>query len=284
MIHLDLVGEMSGNHHETNFFKTNLVSAMDLPIKADGRQFSPTTLLGCNLKAMELNGTINEILASNHPPFSPTTLLGRNLKAIELENVNNTRISELSTFTDIDIDSSQFPRILSRYGEIEWFNEAKRLYDERSKGSPNYKIYNDCLIETKPSWLILNRNELSDDPWTKTDKSNEYTHELKLYDLNVETIHYQGPVLYSVYYENKNKQLIMDRMKLEETLICENADIERIGRLLFYQNMQIMKTMKENGINVPQTIQINNSAQISSHGALYINAPISIGFSFPIKF
>lgn len=252
MIHLDLAGEISGNHHETVFFGINLVSAMEFA--------------GCMTKATEL------------------------------ENVNKILISKLPVF--IDIDSSQFPRISSRYGEIEWFNEAKQLYDERSKGSPSHKIYNDCLIETKPSWLILDRSELSDNPWTKIDKSNEYTHELKLYDTNIETIHYQGSVLYPVFYENKNKHLIMDRMKLEETLICENrdsprssqgsfvepSDIERMGRLLFYQNMQIMKTIKEHGIAVPQTIQINNSAQISSHGALNINAPISIGFCFPIKF
>ena len=203
-------------------------------------------------------------------------------KATELENANKLLISKLPLFNDID--SSQFPRISSRYGEIEWFNEAKRLYNERSKGSSNYKIYNDCLIETKPSWLILNRNELSDNPWTKTDKSNEYTHELKLYDTDFLTIQSYGSVLYTAYYENKNERLIMDRMKLEETLICENSDIERMSRLLFYQNMQMMKMIKENGAGAPQTIQINNSAQISSHGALLINAPISVGFCFPIKF
>ena len=217
-------------------------------------------------------------------------------KATELESANKLLISKLPIF--IHISSSQFPRISNRYGEIKWFNEAKRLYNKRSKGSLNYKIYNDCLIETKPSWLILDRSELSDNPWTKTDKSNEYTRELKLYDTNIATIHYKGSVLYPAYYENKNKQLIMDRMKLEETLICENgdslrssqgsfiepSDIERIGRLLFYQNMQIMKMIKENGAGAPQTIQINNSAQVSSHGALHINAPISVGFCFPIKF
>ena len=118
----------------------------------------------------------------------------------------------------------------------------------------------------------------------KTDKPNEYTRELKLYNTIPGTIRLHGSVQYLVYYENKNKQLIMDRMKLEETLICENSDIERIGRLLFYQNMQIMKMIKENGAGAPQTIQTNNSAQVSSHGALHINAPISIGFCFPIKF
>ena len=174
------------------------------------------------------------------PPASGMQFVqsGAYTKSLEFKRDNEIRISKLPILMDIDINSSQFPRISSRYGEIEWLNEAKRLYDERSKGSPNYKIYNDCLIETKPSWLILNRNELSDNPWTNIDKSNEYTHELKLYNTNVETIHYQGPVQYSAYYENKNKHLIMDRMKLEETLICENADIERIGRLLFYQNMR----------------------------------------------
>ena len=203
-------------------------------------------------------------------------------KATELESANKLLISKLPIF--IHISRSQFSRILSRYGEIKWLNEAKRLYNERSKGCSNYKIYNDCLIETKPSWLILDRSELSDNPWTKTDKPNEYTRELKLYDATPGTIRLHGSVQYSAYYENKNKQLIINRMKLEETLICENADIERIGRLLFYQNMQIMKMIKENGVGAPQTIQINNSNQISSHGALHINAPISIGFCFPIKF
>ena len=238
MIHLDLAGEISGNHHEAIFFGIDLVSAMEFA--------------HCMTKATEL------------------------------ENANKILISKLPVF--IDIDSSQFPRISSRYGEIECFNEAKRLYNKRSKGSLNYKIYNDCLIETKPSWLILDRSELSDNPWTKTDKPNEYTHELKLYNTNIETIQTYGSVEYSAYYENKNKHLIMDRMKLEETLICENADIERMGRLLFYQNMQIMKAIKDHGIAVPQTIQINNSNQISSHGMLNINMPISIGFCFPIKF
>ena len=203
-------------------------------------------------------------------------------KATELESANKLLISKLPIF--IHINKSQFPRISSRYGEIKWFNEAKRLYNKRSKESSSYKVYNDCLIEAKPSWLILDRNELSDNPWTKTDKANEYTRELKLYDTTLGTIHYKGSVLYPAYYENKNKQLIMDRMKLEETLICENSDIERIGRLLFYQNMQIMKMIKENVAGAPQTIQINNSNQVSSHGALCINAPISIGFCFPIKF
>ena len=146
-------------------------------------------------------------------------------KATELESANKLLISKLPIF--IHISSSKFPRISSRYGEIEWFNEAKRLYDERSKGSPNYKIYNDCLIETKPSWLILDRNELSDNPWTKTDKPNEYTRELKLYDATAGTIRLHGSVQYSAYYENKNKQLIIDRMKLEETLICENPVISK---------------------------------------------------------
>ena len=201
---------------------------------------------------------------------------------VKLQNENRLK-EEMDLPLDFVINYDSFPKIKARYG-TRWLPNALKLYANRSKGSPSFKVYNDCLIETKPSWLILNRNELSDGPWTKTDKSNEYTRELKLYNTDSITIRTHGIFEYSVYYENKNKKLIMDRMKLEETLICENADIERMFRLLFYQNMQLMKTMKENGISVPQTITINNSAQISSHGALCINAPISIGFSFPIKF
>ena len=192
-----------------------------------------------------------------------------------LEKENSITVSKLPIF--ISIYSNQFPKIKARYG-TGWLYKAMKLCKERSNGKPTYKIYNDCLFETKPSWLILERSELSDNPWEKVDKSGKYTHLLTLWDTSRLT-HDLGTKTVTAYYQNKNKQLIMDRMSIEESLICENKDIESIGRLLFQQNMAIIYQMKKNG-SAPSTVQINNNCEMRSSGTNFcINMPVCIGFT-----
>ena len=70
----------------------------------------------------------------------------------------------------------------------------------------------------------------------------------------------------------------MDRLSIEEALICENKDTESIGRLLFQQNMAILYQLKRNG-SAPSTVQINNNCEMRSSGTNFcINMPISLGF------
>ena len=193
---------------------------------------------------------------------------------INLEKENSITVSKLPIF--ISIYSNQFPKIKARYGDG-WLSKARKLCKERSNGKPTYKIYNDCLFETKPSWLMLDRKELSDTPWTKVDNNGEHTHSLMLWDTSRLTRDLGKNKVVS-YYKNKNEELIVGRFKLEETLICENSDIERIGRLLFQQNMLLAELIKRNGSS-PQTLQIVNNCEMRSHSSSFcINAPISVGF------
>ncbi len=203
--------------------------------------------------------------------------LGRSFDIkVKLQNENRNReITNLPACININYDS--FSKIKARYG-TRWLPNALRLYASRSKGKNySYKLYNDCLFETKPSWLMLERSELSDNPWEKVEKSNEYTRKLVLWDvsrLNSDL----GKKTVTAYYKNKNKQLIMERMKWEEALICENKDTESIGRLLFQQNMAILYQLKKNGI-APSTVQINNNCEMRSSSSNFcINMPISLGF------
>jgi len=192
----------------------------------------------------------------------------------KLENEN--KLKERSLSVDFTIDYNSFPKIKARYG-ISWLSDALELYIARSKGKKSYKIYNDCLFETKPSWLMLERSELSDNPWEKVEKSNENTTSLVLWDVSQWNSNLGKKTVIS-YYQNKNKQLIIERMKWEEALICENKDIESIGRLLFQQNMAILYQLKKNGV-VPSTVQINNNCEMRSSSSNFcINMPISVGF------
>ena len=192
----------------------------------------------------------------------------------KLENENRIKETHLPVY--ITIYSDSFPKIKARY-ECGWLTRAKELCNKRTKGNPTHKIYNDCLFETKPSWLILERSELSDNPWEKVEKCNEYTRSLVLWDVS-QWNYSLGKKTMTVYYQNKNKQLIMDRMKWEEALICENKDIESVGRLLFQQNMAILYQLKKNGAS-PSTVQINNNCEMRSSSSNFcINMPISVGF------
>jgi len=192
----------------------------------------------------------------------------------KLENEN--KLKERSLSVDFTIDYDSFPKIKARYG-TRWLSNALELYTARSKGKKSYKIYNDCLFETKPSWLMLERSELSDNPWEKVEKSNENTTSLVLWDVSQWNSNLGKKTVIS-YYQNKNKQLIMERMKWEESLICENKDIESIGRLLFQQNMAILYQLKKNG-SAPSTVQINNNCEMRSSSSNFcINMPISVGF------
>ena len=198
------------------------------------------------------------------------------LKA-KLQNENKLK-EETDLPLDFVIDYDSFPKIKARYG-TRWLPDALKLYANRSKGiSSSYKRYNDCLFETKPSWLMLERSELSDNPWEKVEKSNENTTSLVLWDVSPQLTDALGKKTTIVYYQNKNKQLIMDRMKLEEALICENKDTESVGRLLFQQNMPILYQLKKNGA-APSTVQINNNCEMRSSSSNFcINMPISVGF------
>lgn len=193
---------------------------------------------------------------------------------VKLQNENIHRITDLPAC--ININFNLFPKIKARYG-TRWLTQANNLYFKRGSVIPSHKIYNDCLIETKPSWLMLDRSELSDNPWEKVEKPNEYTKSLVLWDvsrLNSDL----GKKTVTAYYQNKNKQLVMERMRWEESLICENKDTESIGRLLFQQNMAILYQLKKNG-SAPSTVQINNNCEMRSSGTNFcINMPISVGF------
>ncbi len=204
-------------------------------------------------------------------------MLAVRLSAVKRNLENENRIKEATELpVYITILSDSFPKITSRYN-CKWLIRAKKLCNERSKGKPTHKIYNDCLIETKPSWLILERSELSDDPWMKVDNSVKDRRSLTLWDTSRLT-HDLEKITVKAYYQNKNKQLIMDRLSIEEQLICENKDTESIGRLLFQQNMAILYQLKKNG-SCPSTVQINNNCEMRSHSSSFcINMPISIGF------
>lgn len=198
-------------------------------------------------------------------------------KRTQLQNENKLK-EETDLPLDFVIDYSSFPKIKARYG-TSWLPNALKLYANRSKGiSYSYKLYNDCLFETKPSWLILERSELSDNPWEKVEKPNEYTKKLVLWDVSPQLTDDLGKKTTIVYYQNKNKQLIMDRLSIEEQLICENKDTESVGRLLFQQNMAILYQLKKNG-SAPSTVQINNNCEMRSSSSNFcINMPISVGF------
>ena len=195
---------------------------------------------------------------------------------VKLQNENRLK-EEMDLPLDFTINYDSFPKIKARHG-TSWLPNALKLYASRSKGKNcSYKLYNDCLFETKPSWLILERSELSDNPWEKVEQSNEHTKSLVLWDVS-RLNENLGKKTVTTYYQNKNKQLIMERMKWEEALICENKDTESIGRLLFQQNMAILYQLKKNG-SVPSTVQINNNCEMRSSGTnCCINMPISIGF------
>ena len=98
-----------------------------------------------------------------------------------LENENKLKETNLSVNFTIDYDL--FPKIRARYG-TSWLSDALELYTDRSKGNSTHKIYNDCLFETKPSWLMLERSELSDNPWEKVEKPNAETTSLVLWDVS----------------------------------------------------------------------------------------------------
>lgn len=198
-------------------------------------------------------------------------------KRIQLQNENRIK-EEMDLPLDFVIDYSSFPKIKARYG-TSWLPNALKLYANRVKGiSHSYKLYNDCLFETKPSWLMLERSELSDNPWEKVEKPNKETRKLVLWDVSPQLTDALGKKTMTVYYQNKNKQLIMDRMKLEESLICENKDTESVGRLLFQQNMAILYQLKKNG-SAQSTVQINNNCEMRSSSSNFcINMPISVGF------
>lgn len=202
--------------------------------------------------------------------FAPLMVLMNNL-----ENENKIKkATELPVY--IKIQSDSFPKIKSRY-ECSWLTRAKELCNERTKGKPTHKIYNDCLIETKPSWLMLERSELSDEPYVKVEAPSKDTTTLVLWDTSRWNLDLQKKTV-EVYYQNKNKQLIMDRLSIEEQLICENKDTESIGRLLFQQNMAIIYQLKKNS-SAPSTVQINNNCEMRSSGTNFcINMPISVGF------
>lgn len=193
----------------------------------------------------------------------------------DLENENKLKeITDLPVCININFDL--FPKIKARY-ETDWLTRANNLYFKRGNIIPSHKIYNDCLFETKPSWLMLERSELSDNPWEKVEKSNENTTSLVLWDVSQWNSNLGKKTVIS-YYQNKNKQLIIERMKWEEALICENKDIESIGRLLFQQNMAILYQLKKNG-SAPSTVQINNNCEMRSSSSNFcINMPISLGF------
>lgn len=195
---------------------------------------------------------------------------------VKLQNENRLK-EEMDLPLDFVINYASFPKIKARHG-TSWLPNALKLYATRAKGkNHSYKLYNDCLFETKPSWLILERSELSDNPWEKVEQSNEHTKSLVLWDvsrLNEDL----GKKTVTAYYQNKNKQLIMERMKWEEALICENKDTESVARLLFQQNMAILYQLKKNG-SAPSTVQVNNNCEMrSSSSNCCINVPISIGF------
>ena len=193
---------------------------------------------------------------------------------LENENRNRER-TNLPVCVNINFDL--YPKIKARYG-TSWLTRANNLYFKRGNIVPTHKIYNDCLIETKPSWLMLERSELSDSPWEKVEAPSKDTRSLTLWDtsrLNNDL----GKKTVDAYYQNKNKQLIMDRMSIEESLICENKDTESIGRLLFQQNMAILYQLKKNG-SAPSTVQINNNCEMRSSGTNFcINMPVCIGFT-----
>ena len=200
----------------------------------------------------------------------------RKHKRIQLQNEN--RIKEQTDLPlDFVIDYDSFPKIKARYG-TSWLPNALKLYANRSKGKNySYKLYNDCLFETKPSWLMLERSELSDSPWTRVEAPSKDTCSLTLWDTSPLDSSL-GTKTVTTYYKNKNKQLIMDRMSIEESLICENKDTESIGRLLFQQNMAILYQLKKNG-SAPSTVQINNNCEMRSSSSNFcINMPISVGF------
>lgn len=197
-------------------------------------------------------------------------------KRIQLENENRMK-EETDLPLDFVIDYDSFPKIKARYG-TSWLPNALKLYANRSKGNNHsYKLYNDCLFETKPSWLILDRSELSDNPWTRVEAPSKDTKSLTLWNTSPLDASLGTKTIIS-YYQNKNKQLIMERMKWEEALICENKDTESIGRLLFQQNMAILYQLKKNG-SAPSTVQINNNCEMRSSSSNFcINMPISLGF------
>ena len=96
-----------------------------------------------------------------------------------LENQNKIKETKLPVYIRIHLDS--FPKITSRYGGG-WLIRAKELCNKRTNRNPTHKIYNDCLIETKPSWLMLERSELSDSPWMKVEMPSKDTRSLTLWD------------------------------------------------------------------------------------------------------
>ena len=198
-------------------------------------------------------------------------------KRIQLQNENRLK-EEMDLPLDFVINYDSFPKIKARYG-TRWLPNALKLYASRSKGkNHSYKLYNDCLFETKPSWLMLDRSEFSDNPWEKVEKPNEETESLVLWAVDMSVTSDLGKKTITAYYQNKNKQLIMERMKWEEALICENKDTESLGRLLFQQNMAILYQLKKNG-SAPSTVQINNNCEMrSSSSNCCINIPISLGF------
>ena len=81
--------------------------------------------------------------------------------------------------------------------------------------------------------------------------------------------------------------LILKRFELEESLICDNEDIEKLVRLQFIQNnilTQIHEDLK-NGKASPQAMEVVNHYEqhVSSSGNFQVNMPVSIGISIPLS-
>lgn len=202
-------------------------------------------------------------------------------KSNQLIAENNSRLKALPIEIQVDVS---FPKITKRHGKIDWFEKVNKVFQAQT--TKTHKAYNDLLISNRPSWLLVKREELSDSPWCEVKDFQANDKRIKLWRNTTPCLDFK-PYEGDVIYRNKNLDLILKRFELEESLICDNEDIEKLVRLQFIQNSvltQIHEDLK-NGKVSPQAMQVVNHYEqhMSSSGNLQINVPVSIGFTIPLS-
>ena len=138
-----------------------------------------------------------------------------------------------------------------------WLDQAKEMY---MRGDRTQKAYNDCLIATKPNWLLLERSDLPDIAWKM----------IKEFDIDKEIDFKLDPLLEKVVeaekqcygpsssvnqkkkvkrvYRNQLLEAILNKFMLEESMLVDEAsvaDVEERNRLLYQQNETILKLQEE---------------------------------------
>ena len=215
------------------------------------------------------------------PSYAGQMLIESRKKSKQLIAENDSRLEGLPIEIQVDVS---FPKVIRRHGEIDWFENVNKVFQAQT--TKTHKVYNDLLISNKPSWLLVKREELSDSPWYEVKDFQANDKRIKLWKNTTPCVNFK-PYEEDIIYRNKNLDLILKRFELEESLICDNEDIEKLVRLQFIQNnvlTQIHEDLK-NGNASPQAMEVVNHYEqhMSSSGNLQINMPVSIGFTIPLS-